>query len=367
MRDLRRLATESFFPIRSHGARRELDGIRGIAILIVFLGHILLFDPKLPQFIGSFGQVGVYLFFVLSAFLLTDIMIKESAAYPWKSVVLAFIVRRVLRIFPMYYFSLMLLNIFPQFAHMMFGGRMFSNLRHFLLIYPEGNYWAISVELEFYLMVPLFTAFVLSAKKIGKMPVVLFLICTALFFSRLVAYFLVFPLNFPHILPYINVFVFGVLTASINYYFGARIKMWPRSLMFLCSVISISMFIILLPGIGINLLGFEWIFTANYSSYAGFAAFLLLFSAIFGSNSITKIYSSNFLGFVGSISFSIYMLHVFVMSFFAGNLYVKYGIVAAAVIVFALTSALSAFTFLLVERPFIKLGSIISKLVHSWE
>src|SRR5690348_15214555 len=88
-----------------------LDGLRGIAVLSVMLYHCF------PFLITKLGWAGVDLFFVLSGFLITGILL-DSKAKPnyYKN----FIVRRVLRIFPLYYFvlALMLLLIpffFPDF------------------------------------------------------------------------------------------------------------------------------------------------------------------------------------------------------------------------------------------------------------
>jgi peptidoglycan/LPS O-acetylase OafA/YrhL len=79
----------------------QLDGLRGIAILIVVLGHLIVFNFGLG--VGALGPVpplGVDLFFVLSGFLITRILL-DSRHQPnyFKS----FYVRRALRIWPLYF------------------------------------------------------------------------------------------------------------------------------------------------------------------------------------------------------------------------------------------------------------------------
>src|SRR5678815_255989 len=74
------------------GHRPALDGLRGVAILLVLLCHI----PRLP-FGGGF--IGVDLFFVLSGFLITSLLLEE-----WRKTgtvsLRAFYARRALRLFP---------------------------------------------------------------------------------------------------------------------------------------------------------------------------------------------------------------------------------------------------------------------------
>jgi len=77
-----------------------LDGLRGFAILGVLLQHNFSFLP-----VPKFGWVGVDLFFVLSGFLITDILLKTKEQ---KNFLSNFYTRRVLRIFPLYYGSLIL-------------------------------------------------------------------------------------------------------------------------------------------------------------------------------------------------------------------------------------------------------------------
>src|SRR5258706_16445945 len=80
-----------------------LTGLRGIAILLVVLSHNFKFISFL-----NYGWLGVDLFFVLSGFLITDILLntKNNRNY-YKN----FYARMVLRIFPVYYLSFLLFLI----------------------------------------------------------------------------------------------------------------------------------------------------------------------------------------------------------------------------------------------------------------
>ena len=91
-----------------------LDGLRGIAIAIVFLGHAVALQLTPAGVEGGlrevlrFGWSGVDLFFVLSGFLITGILL-DSKGQPrcWPN----FFMRRALRIFPLYYGALFLIFI----------------------------------------------------------------------------------------------------------------------------------------------------------------------------------------------------------------------------------------------------------------
>ena len=79
---------------------KGLDGLRGIAFLLVFLFH---------AHFGYFGWVGVQLFFVLSGFLITGILLDMKRALPTLGYFVKFYGRRFLRIFPLYYVYLFLI------------------------------------------------------------------------------------------------------------------------------------------------------------------------------------------------------------------------------------------------------------------
>lgn len=138
----------------------ELDGIRGIAISLVLLFHL-----RAPLF--SIGWCGVDLFFVLSGFLITSILLatKDSGQY-FRS----FYARRVLRIFPLYFAALFAvfwvgLPIAQRFgwAHavaprdQMWFWFYLSNWRNAFghNLYYLSHFWSLAVEEQYYLFWPL--------------------------------------------------------------------------------------------------------------------------------------------------------------------------------------------------------------------
>src|SRR3954465_7692198 len=97
-----------------------LDGVRGLAILVVMVGHLTLgwnpnyrFEYALQALVQT-GWWGVDLFFVLSGFLITGILLDaKGSSHYFRN----FYVRRVLRIFPLYYGFLFAFFILAPLLH----------------------------------------------------------------------------------------------------------------------------------------------------------------------------------------------------------------------------------------------------------
>lgn len=132
------------------GRLLSLDGLRGLAVLLVLLDHAS--DAEMRIFAGAdlnrAGKYGVYLFFVLSAFLLTHLMLLRPAAElangrTW----LNYFLRRFLRIFPLYAIVLL--------ASVGFKTIQFGDLfPHLLLREGVHHFWTIPVEIKYYLVLP---------------------------------------------------------------------------------------------------------------------------------------------------------------------------------------------------------------------
>lgn len=97
-----------------------LDGVRGLSILMVLFSHLTILSPnnwfsKLLLSFSYLGRFGVNLFFILSGFLITLVLLKTKQS---KSYFKNFYIRRILRILPVYYLFLFLgYFIFPYFAN----------------------------------------------------------------------------------------------------------------------------------------------------------------------------------------------------------------------------------------------------------
>src|ERR1700690_217140 len=152
---------------------RALDGIRGVAIILVMFHH---FEGLIPpcnlgvrcmKLMLSYGWAGVDLFFALSGFLITGILLDTRHANNYFS---AFYARRVLRIFPLYYSVLIailavaaVLNPRPHSVPLPADQKLyFLYLTNWLVLWKGrwgpnilGHFWSLAVEEQFYLIWPL--------------------------------------------------------------------------------------------------------------------------------------------------------------------------------------------------------------------
>jgi len=164
------VAAESPILPKKSGLIPELDGVRGMAILLVLLSHFqgprpasfpsILFVPE------DLGWSGVDLFFVLSGFLITGILVETRRSSNYFS---SFYARRMLRIFPLYlvfifgYFeiALPLARYFGHEQHSNYAQMWYwlhlSNWRSaFILdLGPLSHLWSLSIEEQFYLIWPM--------------------------------------------------------------------------------------------------------------------------------------------------------------------------------------------------------------------
>lgn len=178
-----------------------LNALRFFAAFSVIIGHVELLkaqlgipnEYKLFEQI-NFGGLGVYFFFVLSGFLITYLLFIEKDR---KGVIALkeFYVRRILRIWPLYYLiALLSLFVLPHFEIMhipwlqqFFEQNFYWNLILFVFMLPNlalafmptlphaGQLWSISIEEQFYLVWPLLIKKAKSKLKliIGSISIVL--------------------------------------------------------------------------------------------------------------------------------------------------------------------------------------------------
>lgn len=128
---------------------RELDFLRGIAIILVLFRHQLLFP-----FLKTMGWIGVDLFFVLSGFLVSGLLFKEFQKFGTINPKL-FLIRRGFKIYPIYYLTY-ILYLLPQIMdHKLKLQKVFYDLS-FIQNYALGwGYafppsWSLAVEEHFY-------------------------------------------------------------------------------------------------------------------------------------------------------------------------------------------------------------------------
>lgn len=140
---------KSYFP--------SMDGLRGLAILNVIIRHIALKRSWAGWIDGS---IGVHIFFIISGFLITTLLLKEQVSKGTVSL-RKFYIRRVLRIFPVAYLYILTLIILSILFHFTLSTKSILTSIFYLKNFPSwsdwytGHFWTLSVEEQFYVVVPI--------------------------------------------------------------------------------------------------------------------------------------------------------------------------------------------------------------------
>ncbi len=186
------------------GYIRGLDGLRAVAILWVMFAHVSAASKwhantvyhKVIELIASSGWVAVQLFFVISGFLITAILLKGKG----KSKQLRhFFIRRSLRIFPVYYVTLFVLFIVVPFMgytltwltsetenQLYFWTYLNNWIRPYIYNKGFSHLWSLAIEEQFYLIWPFI---VIYLNKTWLLRICVFMIVSAPVFRFLLFYF----------------------------------------------------------------------------------------------------------------------------------------------------------------------------------
>jgi len=318
-----------------------LDGLRAVAFLIVFFFH----TRNLP-----FGWLGVQLFFVLSGFLITDILLRMKEKLPRGDFFKKFYGRRFLRIFPLYYFylamltgAIFLLPIFdlkglkaeigPQFFNQIGVSTLYAyDFFHASAFFVRSRFfthlWSLSVEEQFYLLWPLLI-FLTPREKFKQLCITAIvlgfafrLIITLIYRTQAFPFLLNDPQQAVNVLPFSHLDAFA---------FGAYISRFeiPRPRLQLL-VLTITV-----PAIGLLTdylskgtmtfaLGYDLPMTGFYKEVWGYTLlnyfFAVLIYCVARTNFLTDILEISPLRYLGKISYGLYVYH--------------YGIIAITVVLF---------------------------------
>ena len=150
--------------------RPQLDGLRFFAFLAVFLFH----STNNSEGPFAWGSDGVLLFFALSGFLITRILMQSESGSLSHDLRI-FYIRRTLRIFPLYYATLILLLIAGKLPDAVWHFFYAYNVRMFLAQVSAGpsHFWSLCVEEQFYISYPLIFYFLPKGRRLMALAVLL--------------------------------------------------------------------------------------------------------------------------------------------------------------------------------------------------
>jgi len=226
----------------------QLDGLRAIAVAAVAVSH---WTPNFLIGIVPWGT-GVQLFFVLSGFLITGILLRSRPAVvglPMGQVLRVFYARRFLRIFPLYYGVLALALIFSVGPiredwpwHVSYlSNWLYAREGHGgILVDPFLHFWSLSVEEQFYLFWP-FVALVAGRRAL--FVILLASIVGSMACRLAIAHFATGIVSLRYLTPCcLDALAVGGLVAHVKHYRGnlavGRLAWWLAAIGFLGLVFS---------------------------------------------------------------------------------------------------------------------------------
>lgn len=369
---------------------KGLNELRAIAALLVIFHHIELHiglnslseNLGIMYFTGNIGKNAVFLFFVMSGFLITYLLLNEKGIYDTISLK-KFFLRRIFRIWPLYYLIVITsIILVPLLA---------SNFEFFSLdkstyirIMDESNYnlkgvlgyllfipnvalnsgylligssqsWSVGVEEQFYLIWPFILLFFKKNKIIQIFIGVLIFIPILIYLSK--ENIIKYPLSVIFKSIPFHFMTFGAIAAY--YYFHYKIKIENIT----ASYISFALIIVL-----ILLFLFNSILDPHFQEMViGLLFSILVLFTINEKN--TFFFRNSILSYLGKISYGIYMYHTFVMFlvFPVVNKYIRskglfYNIIIY-LFVLIITFLLSSVSYKYFEVKFIKLKNLKYKMI----
>lgn len=309
---------------------KVLDGIRALSIIIIVWFHIWQQSWLIPyvgkislDFIPRFGFLLVDMMILLSSVCLFIPYARSKIYGEEIPSTKKFYIKRIARIFPSYYLSMIIALIFIIILKDNWFNPFFikDTIMHLFFVQNwsidtllSNNYmvvlWTVALEVQFYLIYPFI------AKRFMKKPIITYFILMiigglGIYFinSRVNDYNLSFYVN--HFLTFIPVYANGMLA---TYFYILYTKKNKRKIVsdIIFTIISISCIIIyiyLCKGIsGLNVQRWQ----LDYRVLLSFLFTIFVVSTLLASKIYQKIFNNKLMKFIATISFNLYIYHQFI-------------------------------------------------------
>jgi len=348
---------------------RCLDGLRACAIVLVICSHLLL--TEIPLWFRSIfeywdaGTVGVRLFFLISGFLIATLLNKELSETGRVNFV-KFFMRRVLRIFPAYYFYLLVLTFLSIWgiisidsSAIVFALFYIQNLNAFqnTTVFPSSwlvnHAWSLSVEEQFYILFPFLLKRIVSivTNHLFKCLIVMTAVCS---FFRVLNY------SFPEIslvtggvfLMHCDFLFYGVVLAILLNRHREQLK---RKMFGLRNWLLLMATIILVFSSKVEYYSaLHFLVSGNLILFSNL--YILLFFLLFPNSTLGHLLETKPFRLIGKLSYSLYIWQQLFLG--STDLWLKQKSLTTypANIVMIFICACCSFVF--IEKPFLKLKNI---------
>jgi len=346
----------------------SLDGLRGVAVMFVVLSHMCnenIFFHKAVNFSGS-GRYGVFLFFVLSAYLLTRQFVGFSNSRLSTNLVWGnYALRRFLRIYPLY-IVVLLFSCFSTKYHQPYHLPVAFNQfwPHIWLERGSSLLWTIPVEFKYYFVLPAFViAFVfMTGRRAGMMlfiTIAILVLLTEVTKKKILGG----PESFYPCLP---IFFLGSYGAVLDWSLEEHMQKFETlkakiALSAIC-LIALALVFITIPHYYGKL--FKEVDIHYFHSsflYFGIIWTVFLLAQKISGNFINKFLSLRIIRYVGIVSFSVYLWHLPIVKYFKTVNYVSGP--EKALLTLGAIFLVSTISYLLIERPFMQIKILKPKKI----
>ena len=313
---------------------KELDGLRGIAVVLVMALHLFkraAYFTEHPVLLGftkltTVGWVGVDIFFTLSGFLITSILLKSKTdEHYFKN----FYVRRALRIFPLYYAAIAFVLFFAPKVEEEFTNQL-STALPIMLLYQQnwallfkdfhitqylGITWSLAIEEQFYFLWP-FIVYKLDRNTLIKVSIGYIAVSIL---GRVLGTLLWPNLGESSTFFYYTSFarfeemLFGGLLATFLTYEGAleKVKRYALPLFLASFTVFVALHILSLPGDPHPEHASLPLTLGGYTTAALFTLGLIgIFVTSPPQNLFRRFFANPVLTFLGKYSYSMYLFHM---------------------------------------------------------
>ena len=356
--------------IQRLGHVTSLDGLRGVAVLLVLVSH---FEVLAPQgltgitFINHFfrgGYLGVDIFFVLSGFLITSLLLNEHETHS-KIYLLRFYGRRFLRLLPALTFLLLLYSIITvldgkEFSSISLGiwASLFYYLNwQYVFSFPRsfgdlGYLWSLSIEEQFYIVWP---AVVILLTKATKTVVV-----KIIFVAILVVFVMWHRYSLwttPSDIPYKLVTVFVRTDTRIDSLLIGCITAFIYQRRLISTKISKPLALL---GAAVLFLHLELSKPyTNYMFYGGFTVVAISVALIITGLTddtffLSKLLSHRYIVGIGKVSYGVYLWHYPIIKFIERNFPTADKLIQVLLALF-FTGLFTTASWILIETPALRL------------
>ena len=292
---------------------KQLNGLRFLFVFFVLLQH---WGPQVIYDKTHLGGIGVNLFFVLSGFLIGEILLKENQSSDNKvKSIKKFFIRRSLRIFPIYYIVIIVYGLlFTTGGMLLWNATYTTNILE--CIRPEdvaegfGHLWSLCVEEQFYLFFPWIVFFVRKEAifKIIVSGIVLAVFARAALtiFDVINAYYICSRFT----LMCVDCLFAGVLLAHYKTFSKERLEQFFSNKVLIFSFIVVCFLLL----IAIQSSGNELLESTFFRFVSAIMGVLVIgYSVIKGyTGGIKKFLENRWVAEMGKISYGIYLYHTFV-------------------------------------------------------